>query len=143
MGGVRPVDAGTLVREGERRRGGVANKGRADDGGATVLACLALAGLIGATLLVSQFGVVVIARHRMQAAADLGALAAAGALEQGAEVGCAQANELARRMRVRIRECEVAQWDATITVEGNVPIGLFGNRTVRAVARAGPVDDGV
>lgn len=142
-GGVRHVDAGPVVREGDRWRGEVVNRGRADDGGATVLACLALAGLIGATLLVSQVGVVVVARHRVQAAADLGALAAAGALEQGAEAGCAQAIELARRMRVRIRECEVAQWDATVTVEGNVPIGLFGNRTVRAVARAGPVEDGV
>jgi secretion/DNA translocation related TadE-like protein len=105
------------------------------------LACLALAGLIGATLLVAQVGVVVVARHRAQAAADLAALAAAGALEQGAEAGCALASEIARRMQVGIQECEVAQWDVTVTVIRNGPMGLYGKWSVRAVARAGPVED--
>ncbi|WP_227998103.1 Rv3654c family TadE-like protein [Nocardia australiensis] len=114
---------------------------RREEGAATVLACLALVGLIGVTLLLGQVGLVVVTRHRVQAVADLGALAAAGSLEQGPEAGCARADEVARRMRVRIRECEVAQWDVTVTAEGNVPIGLFSNRVVQAVARAGPVEE--
>ncbi|MFQ6327597.1 Rv3654c family TadE-like protein [Nocardia sp. CWNU-33] len=135
---VRYGTANGLLSDGQ-----VLNRRRAEQGGATVLACLALVGLIGATLLVGQVGVVVVSRHRAQAAADLAALAAAGALEQGAEAGCAQALEIARRMRVRIHECEVTHWDVTVTVVRNVPIGLYGNWTVRAVARAGPVEDGV
>ncbi|WP_309234685.1 Rv3654c family TadE-like protein [Nocardia sp. XZ_19_385] len=114
---------------------------RADSGGATVLACLALAGLIAATLLISQVGIGVVARHRVQAAADLAALAGAGALESGAAAGCAAAAEIARLVRARARTCAVSQWDVTVTAEQNVPMGLFGVRTVSAVARAGPVDD--
>lgn len=113
-----------------------------DEGVATVFACLALAALIGATLLIAQVGAVVVARHRAQAAADLAALAAAGELARGADVGCTEAAEIARRMEVRIQQCEVVQWDATVTVEENVPMGLLGKRTVRAVARAGPVEVG-
>ncbi|MGW4774688.1 Rv3654c family TadE-like protein [Nocardia sp. NPDC004278] len=115
----------------------------ADDGVATVFACLVLAALIGVTLLIGQVGVVIVGRHRAQAAADLSALSAAGELERGADAGCAAASEIASRMGVRILQCAVVQWDATVTVEGNVPIGLFGKRTVRAVARAGPVEVGV
>ncbi|MEV6432782.1 Rv3654c family TadE-like protein [Nocardia sp. NPDC051463] len=118
-------------------------RGQAERGGATVSACLALVGLIGVALLVGQVGVVVVSRHHAQAAADLAALAAAGALEQGAEAGCAQALEIARHMRARIHECEVTRWDVTVAVVRNVPIGLYGKWTVRAVARAGPVEDGV
>ncbi|MEV6274419.1 Rv3654c family TadE-like protein [Nocardia sp. NPDC051832] len=112
-----------------------------DSGGATVLACFALAGLITTTLLISQIGAGVVARHRVQSAADLAALAGAGALESGPEAGCAAAGEIARHMRARLRTCAVSQWDVTVTAEQNVPMGLFGVRTVSAVARAGPVED--
>ncbi|WP_405167966.1 flp pilus-assembly TadE/G-like family protein [Nocardia sp. NBC_01499] len=114
---------------------------RADDGTATVFACLALAGLIAATLMIGQVGVVVVTRHRAQAAADLAALAAAGALAEGADAGCAEAEEVARRMGTRMQGCEVAEWDAIVIVNRNVPMGLLGVRMVRAVARAGPVED--
>ncbi|MFI6367423.1 Rv3654c family TadE-like protein [Nocardia sp. NPDC050630] len=124
------------------RKHSARGRGR-DEGVATVFACLALVALIGATLLIAQVEVAVTARHRAQAAADLAALAAAGELTRGAEVGCAQAEEIAQRMGVRIQQCEVVQWDATVTVETNVPMGLLGKRSVRAVARAGPIEDGV
>lgn len=106
---------------------------------ATVFACLVLAGLVAVTVLIAQVGVAVVTRHRAQAAADLAALAAAARLVEGVEVGCAEAAEVARRMGARVRGCDVAAWDATVIVERNVPIGLLGVRTVRAVARAGPV----
>ncbi|WP_324198309.1 Rv3654c family TadE-like protein [Nocardia beijingensis] len=108
---------------------------------ATVFVCLALVALIGVTLLIAQVGVVVVARHRTQAAADMAALAAAGALVEGVDAACAEADGVARRMGTRIRVCEAAQWDATVTVERNVPIGLYGDRVVRASARAGPVEE--
>ncbi|WP_371852051.1 Rv3654c family TadE-like protein [Nocardia salmonicida] len=112
-----------------------------DAGGATVFVCVALAGLICLTLSVGQVGGVVVARHRAQGAADLGALAAAGVLAEGAESGCGEAGEIARRMRVRVRRCVVAQWDVVVEVEANVSAGVFGMRTVRASARAGPAEE--
>lgn len=110
-------------------------------GAATVLGCVALTALVALTLLVAQIGAVVVARHRVQAAADLGALAAAGALDSGVEAGCAEGERVLRQMKVRMRGCEVDDWDALMTAEGNVPIGLLGQRTVHAVARAGPVTE--
>nr|WP_280477904.1 Rv3654c family TadE-like protein [Nocardia asiatica] len=122
--------------------GGTARrKVRSEDGLATVFACLALVALIWATLLIAQVGCVVVARHRAQAAADLAALAAAGALVEGADTACDEAGELARRMGTRIRACTTSEWDVTVTVERNVPIGLYGVRIVRASARAGPVEE--
>ncbi|MGW5455556.1 Rv3654c family TadE-like protein [Nocardia sp. NPDC003979] len=112
-----------------------------DQGGATAFACVALAGLICSTLMVGQVGAVVVARHRVQAAADLGALAAAGALVEGAEVGCAEAGDVARRMGARVSRCEVEQWDAVVTVERQVGLGVFGVRSVVGAARAGPVEE--
>lgn len=63
---------------------------RGEAGAATVFAALALAGLLGLTVLVGQVGAAVVARHRVQAAADLAALAAAGALVYGAVEACAE-----------------------------------------------------
>lgn len=117
------------------------SRSKADGGGATAFVCVALAGLICLTVLVGQVGVAVVARHRAQGAADLGALAAAGLLAQSAEAGCAEAGEIARRMGVRVRRCSVAQWDVVVDVEANVSAGVFGMRTVRASARAGPVEE--
>ncbi|WP_405149356.1 flp pilus-assembly TadE/G-like family protein [Nocardia salmonicida] len=112
-----------------------------DAGGATVFVCVALAGLICLTLSVGQVGGVVVARHRAQGAADLGALAAAEVLAEGAEKGCGEAGEIARRMGVRVRRCVVAQWDVVVEVEANVSAGVFGVRTAQASARAGPVEE--
>ncbi|WP_375154478.1 Rv3654c family TadE-like protein [Nocardia cyriacigeorgica] len=116
-------------------------RGGGEAGGATVFAALALAGLLGLTVLVGQVGAGVVARHRAQAAADLAALAAAGALVYGASDACAEGGDIARRMLMTIRACEVAEWDVVVTVEGKVPMGLLGDRTVRAMARAGPVEE--
>ncbi|MGK8521647.1 Rv3654c family TadE-like protein [Nocardia asteroides] len=111
------------------------------EGSATVFACLALAGLLGVTLLIAQVGAVVVARHRAQAAADMAALTAAGALVDGVDAACGEAAAVARRMGTRIHTCEAAEWDATVAVERNVPIGLYADRSVRATARAGPVEE--
>ncbi|WP_174867246.1 Rv3654c family TadE-like protein [Nocardia arthritidis] len=113
---------------------------RASDGAATVLACAGLAALVVVTLLIGQVGMVIVARHRAQAAADLGALAGAGALDGGAEAGCAAAEEIVRRMKFQVEGCSVTDWDVTLTVTEKIPMGLLGDRTVRAVARAGPTE---
>ncbi|MCM6772747.1 flp pilus-assembly TadE/G-like family protein [Nocardia sp. CDC159] len=113
---------------------------RRDQGGATVAACVAVAALLVLTLAIGQVGAVVVARHRAQAAADLGALAAAGGLAAGTGSGCERAEDVARRMRATVLECDVAGWDVTLVVEMGVAVGPFGTRVARAAARAGPVD---
>ncbi|WP_051177777.1 Rv3654c family TadE-like protein [Nocardia concava] len=107
-------------------------------GAVTVTACLALIGLLATMVLIAQIGVAVAARHRVQAAADLGALAAAGALDGGSAAGCRRAADIASRMGVRLVACEVAGWDVTVIVEGRISLGPLGPREVRAAARAGP-----
>ncbi|NUP29719.1 MAG: flp pilus-assembly TadE/G-like family protein [Nocardia sp.] len=114
---------------------------REEDGSATVTACLAVAALIVMTTLVVQFGAVIVTRHRMQAAADLAALAAAGELWNGAEAGCAAAESLIHRSGSGVVRCEIAGWDVVISIEEKVPLGPFGAPSIRAVARAGPVGE--
>ncbi|WP_306363878.1 Rv3654c family TadE-like protein [Nocardia sp. CC227C] len=111
----------------------------ADAGAATVTAAWAVAALLTVTLLLAQLGVAVVARHRTQSAADLAALAAAGGLDRGTVAGCAEADRIGQRMGVRVRECVVAGWDVTVTVESGITLGPLGTRMVRASARAGPV----
>lgn len=110
-------------------------------GAATVAACLALTALLAATMLFVQVGVVIVARHRAQAAADLGALAAAGALTAETDDACSRARELGQRMRVRVRSCTVVGWDVTVVAELTASLGPLGTPDVRAVARAGPVKE--
>lgn len=120
----------------------VACRCRGCDGGATVTACLALTALLVVTIVIVQFAAVVGARHLAQSAADSAALAAAGALDSGAEAACEQADSVVRRMRMRLRECAIRDWDVTVTVDGSVLLALLGKRSVVAVARAGPVSAG-
>jgi len=82
-------------------------------------------------------GAAVLARHRAQAAADLAALAAAARLPAGPETACAQANAVARAMRVTTAGCAVDDLDVVITIEVGLTVGRWG--TARAAARAGPV----
>jgi len=82
-------------------------------------------------------GAAVVARHRAQAAADLAALAAAARLPAGPETACAQANSVARAMRVTTAGCAVDDLDVVITIEVGLTVGRWG--TARAAARAGPV----
>ncbi|WSJ01992.1 flp pilus-assembly TadE/G-like family protein [Nocardia sp. NBC_01329] len=123
-----------LRRRTRRHRGG-------DAGSATVTACLALVALIVMSALIVQLGAAVVARHRAQAAADLAALAAAGELWNGAEAGCAAAESLVQRTGAGLVRCEIDGWDAVISIEEKVPLGPFGTRSIRAVARAGPVEE--
>ncbi|KUI41201.1 helicase [Mycobacterium sp. IS-1590] len=85
-------------------------------------------------------GVAVTARHRAQAAADLGALAAAHRVAAGGDHACAWAAAVADAMRTEIARCEVSDLDAVVVVEVPVTLGRFGVGAARAVARAGPAD---
>jgi secretion/DNA translocation related TadE-like protein len=86
----------------------------------------------------ASLGAAVIARHRAQAAADLGALAAAGALTAGPEVACAQATAIASAMRTTVAQCRVDDLDVVLTVHAEVRLGRWGIGPATAAARAGP-----
>ncbi len=111
-----------------------------DAGSATVAAAFAMVAIMVVIVLVVQVGAAVAARHHAQSAADLAALAAAGALDRGNESGCTAAEDIARRMQVRVVSCRIVEWDAIVTVSDRASLSIFGTREVRAAARAGPVD---
>ena len=100
-----------------------------------------MAGLIAMTVACAYVGAAVVARHRVQAAADLAALAAAGRLTHGAAAACAHAAAVADAMDTRVVECSVTGVDVVVAVELTVTLGRLGPGTARAVARAGPVDE--
>lgn len=83
-------------------------------------------------------GAAVIARHRAQAAADLAALAGAARIPAGPETACAEAQSVARWMRVDESDCAVDGLDVVVTVA--VPLPGWRVGPARAAARAGPVD---
>jgi secretion/DNA translocation related TadE-like protein len=96
--------------------------------------------LISLTLIVGHLGAAVAARHRAQSAADLGALAAAAALDRGDEAACAAARGVADRMQVTFRECRIEDWDAVVTVGARVGVAAVGSGDAVAAARAGPAE---
>ncbi len=114
-----------------------ARRSLGDRGSATVTACFAMLALVAITATVVHLGATVLARHRAQSAADLGALAAAAAVDRGVEGACAAAGDIAGRMGARVEGCHVEAWDAVLTV--TVPVAT-GTGAATAAARAGPID---
>lgn len=102
-------------------------------GVAAVLAAL----LVGALAL----GSAVLASHRARAAADLAALAGAGALLRGSSTleACAVAGALARRNTGLLRDCRAAG-DGSLVVSVGVSSALPGLGAAVARARAGPAE---
>jgi secretion/DNA translocation related TadE-like protein len=84
----------------------------------------------------------VFARHRVEAAADLAALAAAARIGFGGDP-CTSAAQVAARNHATLASCAVAQdpdgrsGTVRIRVVGKVRLPLVGTRNVAAMARAG------
>ncbi len=112
----------------------------ADGGFATVAAVGALAGLIVVTAVAVGLGGAITTRHRLEAAADLAALAAAGQAVHGTTVACNAARRVTEGMSVRLTGCRLADWDASVEVSAGTSLPFFEPITARAYARAGPVD---
>ena len=110
-------------------------RGRVDDGGATVLV-VAMAGVLMFVMVgLAAVGGLVTAQRRAQAAADLAALAAAGALDADA---CAEGLRVARANAAVLDDCELVGSEVRVVV--SVPGPTMPGRQVRvsAEARAGP-----
>lgn len=133
----RPAGRPARRRSAARRVAGCEETGRDEAGVATVVAL----GLIGVVLLLTLVAValaaVVGARHRAEAAADLGALAGAVAVRDGGD-GCAAASRVAASNDGRVTSCVVT--DRTVEVTVVVTTGRMLGTTwdLTGVARAGP-----
>ncbi|TIC78576.1 Rv3654c family TadE-like protein [Nocardioides sp. GY 10127] len=111
--------------------------GRGDRGAAAVVA-VALVGVLA----VVGYGLalvagVVVAQRRVETAADLGALAGAGALAQGA-AGCAAAGPVVARNGAEVASCTEEGRDVLLVASGRAPGPLGRWVTLTARARAGP-----
>jgi len=125
------------------RSGGVSDRppGRwRSDRGAASLWLLAVGLLLAAAgLFAAAVGAATVARHRAQAAADLGALAGARWALWGDEVSCAAAAEIVVANGGALVSCRLDGVDVIVVAE-MVMATLPGMRgSARAVARAGPV----
>ncbi|WP_459719419.1 Rv3654c family TadE-like protein [Actinophytocola sp. KF-1] len=138
--GARTVRAVRRARRGSARRGHPSWDGcderSADRGAATVWVVGGLAVLMAVMTGVLWFGSAVVARHQAEAAADLGALAAAVEVTDGERAACAEARWVVEQMGGVLRSCRLSGWDAL--VEAEVAFGPFGSAAGRA--RAGPVE---
>jgi len=106
--------------------------------------------LLGVGLAVVLFGgmvahveLAIVARHRAEAAADLGALAGAVRAAEGADAACARAGLLVAANGARLAGCRVDGLDVTVTADVDLPDGIGpAHATARAgPARAGPGSD--
>lgn len=108
-----------------------------DDRGSASVVAVAVVGVWFALVVVGvQAGEAVVGRHRVGAAADLGALAAAGQVVSGAAHACGRAGWVVQRMGGRLVACRVDGWEVEVRVTG--PASLFGAPSARA--RAGPLN---
>jgi secretion/DNA translocation related TadE-like protein len=100
------------------------------DRGSASVVCVAVIGCLFLGLLFAlRFGEAVVVRHRVGAAADLAALAAAGSVGDPV-LACSRARVVVRRMAAgRLVRCEVLGGDVLVEVVGSVGA---------VVARAGP-----
>jgi secretion/DNA translocation related TadE-like protein len=106
-------------------------------GAATVLAVafLGVLLLVGCTL--GVVGAMVVAHRTAQSAADLAALAGAGAIADGA-APCPAAARLATANEARLEECTVSASEVTVVVTVAGPRWLGQPHDLTARARAGP-----
>ncbi len=109
----------------------------AEAGSASVLAVGMVMMLCVCTLVVAVLGSLAVGQRRVSSAADLAALAAAGAVQR-AQDGCAAAASVAASNEAELTDCRVDGEVVTVRVSREVP-GAFGWRALLTVeARAGP-----
>ncbi|NRQ40215.1 flp pilus-assembly TadE/G-like family protein [Nonomuraea sp. NN258] len=100
---------------------------------------MAVMGLLMAVALAfSLVGSVRIARHRVNNAADLSALAAAKLALIDPEGACAKAATLAKENAVELTQCKITDDTADIWTALPISLPVVGTRTLTGRARAGP-----
>lgn len=113
-----------------------ASAGTPEAGSATVFVAVAGSVLLVLSVIGVQLGSAMVARHRAESAADLGALAGASQILAGVSVACERATIVAAAGGARLDSCVQDGLDLMVMV--SVPAGFLGGRAT-ARARAGPV----
>lgn len=109
-----------------------------DAGMATVLAVTAVGLICVLAVALVQVGLVVVAKHRAQAAADLAALAGSAAILRGDD-GCAVARSVAAKNGAHLVRCRTDL--AVVTVSAERPADLLARFRFRASADARAAPD--
>lgn len=131
------------VEPGRRRsRRRLPGDAHTDAGTGTVLTVV----LVGALLILLPLALAVVtavqANHRARAAADLGAIAAAGSFIHGVDAtrSCARGADLVTRNRASPAGCTILpDGRTTVTARVSVDLPILGHRTTSASSRAGPI----
>jgi secretion/DNA translocation related TadE-like protein len=135
----------TTLGDGCRARRRLAQRGRPagrrrnrERGSATVWVLAAGLLTISVATVSAASGAAVVARHRAQVAADLGALAAATRVFEGQGPACAWGGEIVTRNGARLIGCDVDGFDVVVTVSATPSGFAAAAGPARASARAGP-----
>lgn len=102
-----------------------------------MLVAIGIAAVAAILVIGLQIAGAVIARHRVEAAADLAALA--GSTRALFGDACERAGVVAAANGARVDECSLDGLDVRVVVSAPVSLGVFGG-TVSGRARAGPVN---
>ena len=135
-----PANAGDeqAVGPSQRRRCEWRRRIGDDSGAMSVTAAFAVAAVLALTLAVLLIARAAVAGHAARSAADLAALAGAYAVREGRDA-CGTASGIASANSAAMPVCTVDDHDVVVRTEVSVNLGLFGERSASAVARAGPV----
>lgn len=112
---------------------------RADRGAASLWLLAVGLVLLSAALVATMVGTAHVARHRAQAAADLGALAGAVRVIEGEQIACARAGQLVAANGARLVDCRLDGIDLTVRVQLTPAPALRLPGPATATARAGPI----
>ena len=115
----------------------VRERAHGERGAGSVLAVAMMGLLVTVTVATAGLGGVVATHRSAQSAADLAALAAATALQDGADA-CAQAAQVAARNRAELAGCEVTGWNVSVVVTAHSAPLPGGVLDLDARSRAGP-----
>ncbi|GAA1591356.1 hypothetical protein GCM10009789_51660 [Kribbella sancticallisti] len=112
---------------------------RGERGSGTLLAIGVVLGVLSVAVVGMLWAAVLVAHHRVDAAADLVALSAAHALQSGEGDACETAERIAGVHAVGLTGCRVEREVVSVVVEVELGLGVLGAPRVTADARAGPL----
>ncbi|MFI6742140.1 Rv3654c family TadE-like protein [Nonomuraea sp. NPDC050451] len=111
-----------------------------EKGSATLWGVAFMGLLMAVATAFATLGSVRVARHRVNSAADLSALAAAKLAIINPEAACARAATLASQNGVKLTQCKITDEIADVWTSLSISLPILGPRTLTARSRAGPVE---